>query len=277
MPVLNKGNNDWEYLQGAITRIVNKDVREYFRDVTAEDEQSLTTSERGIAKLACIHKDSDNALITLCRLWLFYGLVGKMQLFHPPIYGIPAEDFQVSRVYKPQIQLVFQEPWDQVANGYAPIQGVISFRLMQERSETITEAELRSLATKIKAKFGGSTRYRWRKGKKMYSYTDKEKGYQFQLLCTSETVAKDLIRDILSLQTHTPDWKLLNLNQSESEAERYPNNPGTIGIMGKARKRPRQRPVATVEFIHATAHIHGLPNPVVLYDPLKTYRKALIT
>jgi hypothetical protein len=276
MPPTNLGNNDWEYLQNTIIRIVNKDVREHFRDVPAEDMNTLSNSERGLAKLSCIHRDSDSALICLLRLWLFYGIVGGMSLFKPPIYGIPAEDFQVQRVYKPQIQLTFQEDWQLVESGYAPIQGIISFRLMKERSETITEAELRSLASKIKAKFGGTTRYKWRKGKKMFSYTDKPNGYQFQLLCISETVAKDLIRDVLSLQGHVPDWKLLNSNVSSEEATRYPTNPGTIGIMGRARKKPRQRPVATVEFVYAICHIHGLPNPIVLYDPLKTYREALV-
>jgi hypothetical protein len=87
-----------------------------------------------------------------------------------------------------------------------------------------------------------------------------------QLLCRDEATAKELINKILDLQSHTPDWKFLKSNLADDENESFPYNPGNHTILGKSRKKPRQRPMVDVRFQYATAFIWGVNKPIALYD-----------
>jgi hypothetical protein len=57
--------------------------------------------------------------------------------------------------------------------------------------------------------------------------------------------------------------------------EAFPTIPGQDFIYGKTRRRPRRRPIADVRFQCALLHVHGLPNPIVLYDRSGAYSTAL--
>ena len=98
-----------------------------------------------------------------------------------PWVGMPKGSLDPTRKYKPQIFLYFKEDLDDVEEGYAPVEGKISFRLMNEDSESITRTKLTTIANKIKTEFGQGNGFTWKKGKEYYSYTDKEKGYQLQI------------------------------------------------------------------------------------------------
>ena len=60
--------------------------------------------------------------------------------------------------------------------------------------------------------------YVWRKGKVRASYSDWDKGYQFQLLCRNESDARTLIGKVLDIQGHTPDWENLNISENSEPA-----------------------------------------------------------
>jgi hypothetical protein len=153
--------------------------------------------------------------------------------------------------------LEFLEDELDVEAGYSRVDGRISFRLMNEDSESISKAELISIAKKIKTEFGEPKEYVWKKGKDLASYVDKANGYQFQLLVKNKQDAKDLIGKVLSLNSNTPNWDKLSYKEADSPTGAYPTVAGTQNILGKSYKQPRIRPIADVRFQYAYCFIMG--------------------
>ncbi|MBW4568619.1 MAG: hypothetical protein KME31_11510 [Tolypothrix carrinoi HA7290-LM1] len=66
-------------------------------------------------------------------------------------------------------------------------------------------------------------------------------------------------------------------NQSTIDREKtYPTIPGNQSILGKTRRKPRERPVAYVRFRWAELKLHGLVNDIILYDLTGYWRNALV-
>lgn len=81
-------------------------------------------------------------------------------------------EFYGSRRYNPQIRLFFKEDTDYNQNTNEPgyqgrrrLVGQLTFRLMDETSESIGKGELTQIATKIKNIFGANNGYIWEKVK----------------------------------------------------------------------------------------------------------------
>lgn len=268
----NTGFTEWELLQQVLMQVQNRIVREEFSDITQDDDSPITTP-RAKLKSVCLLKDADSAAVTLNKLMLYYIILRKAQDLQIPVYGIPITEFQETVEFRPQIRLYFLQDLDSVPEGDSPTTAEISFRLMNETSATITEAELRTIANRIKAEFGAAGGYRWRKGRIKASYRDLQNGYRFILSAFSEAEAKEVITKILSIRNKTPDWDYLTI----SEAKRnFPVTPGNHLVLGKSRRKPKQRPVAYVRFIYSSAAIWGLPNDVLLYDRTGNRRNTLI-
>lgn len=261
---LPEGFSEWEHLQSTLMRVHNRIVRDEFSDITDEDID--LNVPRSSLRWACLLKDGDTATMTHLRMNLFYFSLRGARDLQAPIYGIPLADLQAARKFKPRIELFFKQDLSDVEPDDRPVEGRISFRLMNEESGTITRAELTTIANKIKTEFGAANGYLWKKGRKLYSYTEKEKGYQLQLLSRSETEAKELIGKILDIQNHTPDWKFLGLNENGDENESFPYTPGNQTILGKTYRRPRRRPMVDVRFQAAYCDLWGLTRPITLYD-----------
>ena len=268
--------SEWEHLQSVLIQAYNRAIRDEFNDVGDETWDPDITTPRGSLRVACTLKDDDSALMTTLRLMLFYLVLGQGGALQTPVYGIPIPSFQEARKFKPQIQLYFQESPHDVEDGYAPVTGEISFRLMHESTETITTAEATSLANKIRAEFATGTGYIWKKGKVLVSYTDRARGYQLQLLCRNKTEGRELIQKVLQIQGHAPDWENMNVSENEEPAAKFPTIPQTKTIMGKSRKLPRARPIADCRFQYATLHVWGLPNPITLVDRTGSRRRPLV-
>jgi hypothetical protein len=265
-----------EHLQDVVLLVQNKIVRAEFNDV-GDDSWALDISTpRASLRVACTHLDNDSSDMTIIRLWLFYGILRKAQDFHPAIFGIPATSFQETTKYYPQIHLYFEEKTTDADPGYKPLRSQVSLRLMNETTETLTQSEAKSIATKIKSLFGTSTPFFWKRGKNLFSYVDQSKGYYFQLLCFDEANAKKVIEQVLDIRGHSPNWKLLNQKTNAEPVGSYPTIPVTKTILGKQYKQPRRRPVGIVRFTHAVLHLHGRPNPVVLVDSDKRYAESLV-
>ncbi|PSB32265.1 hypothetical protein [Chlorogloea sp. CCALA 695] len=192
------------------------------------------------------------------------------------IYGEPSREYQVRRKFKPQVELFFKEDEEDVQVGYTPVEGKITFRIMGEETNTLSNANLTTLARKVKEVFGVDNGYIWRKGKELYSYSDWDKGYQLQLLSRSESNARELILKVLSIQTDTFVLKNMQLCKNQDELIKYPYEPPTQIILGKSVKVPRYRPNVEVRFQYAAAHIHGLPNPKLLYSRTRNKKNALV-
>lgn len=268
----------WEQLQDTLMWTHNRRVRQEFSDLTPNDEEweANLNTPRARLRFACTIKEDDSAIMAITRMWLFYVVVGQAAAMQTPIYGIPIPGFQEARKFAPQIQLYFLEDFQDVAEGYAPVSGQITFRLMNQTNESLSEAELNSYALKIRTNFATGGGFIWRKGKIMASYTDRRRGYQLQLLVRTEAEARRVVEQILDVQSHTPDWGLLNISQNQNEGSRYPVVSGTEFILGRTRRMPRARPLADCRFQHAVIHLYGMPSPVVLVDRSNSYRSPLI-
>lgn len=256
--------NDVEHLQSVCRLVVNRMVREDFSDLGGEEWDRSIASARGSLRVACTHEDQDSLNMTVARLLTYYLVQGKAARLQTPVYGIPTTTYQeLSLKYKPQITLYFDQSRREATDDYPRATGEISWRLMHETSESITEAELRLRANKIKNLFVTPNLFIWHKGKVICKYTDLENGYKLRLLVTNEAEGRRIIEQVLDVENKSPDWE--NLTVSESRAS-YPSTPPSKHIYGKSRKLPRRRPVENVKFRHATADIWGVSKPVALID-----------
>ena len=269
--------DDWEQLQDVLMWVHNRRVIQEFRDLSPIDSNWPVNldSQRGRLRWAVTIKENDSALIVGLRLFLFYVILGQAAAMQTPIYGIPVPGYQEGRVFQPQIELIFIEDYQDVEQGYAPVSGSIRFRVMNRDSATMTEADVNSLALKVRSNFATGPGFVWRKGRIMASYTDRRRGYKLQLPVRTEAEARRVIEQVLDIQSHVPDWENLNISQNENETARYPIVPPTVRILNRTRRGVRRRPIADVRFTAAMLHIHGLPNPIVLVDRSGRHRNCL--
>lgn len=274
---LPEGFSEFEFLQSTFINVQNEIVRDEFRDLGESWEIDPDVNlGRGALAWASLIKDNDTATMVIMRLFLFYFILRKAKDLQPAIYGIPITSFKEQRKYKPQIKLYFLEDAEDVDAGYSPVDGEISFRLMNKDVNNMSMSELETIANKIKNLFAKPS-FVWKKGKEMYSYTDWSKGYQLQLLCRNEAEAKKIVEQVLDIQGHTPNWAKMNQNNNLEPSESYPTVPPTETILGKRVKQARKRPVADVRFQCALFDSHELANPIVLVDRSGSYINPLVT
>lgn len=258
--------DDWEHFQSVLIRTQNRVVREEFRDVGDDDWDPDIATPRGSLRVACTLKDNDSTLFVILRLFLYYFVLRKARDLVHPVYGSLIEGEGTGRKYKPQITLFFQEDLQDIETGYAPVTGEISFRLMNQASDNLTESELKEYARKIKTAFTTGEGFVWKKGKELSSYTDWDKGYQLQLLVRNKAEGRRIVEQVLDIQGHSPQWEKFNHQENENPSDAYPTVPGNEFILGKSRKKPRKRPIADVRFQYAILKTFGLPNPICLVD-----------
>lgn len=180
----------------------------------------------------------------------------------------------VRRIGKPKVTLYFLEdsnfnkkaPPNKIYEGRRRQEGIIRFRLMNETTQSFSKANGIILGTKIKEVFGANGGFVWNKGKTMYFYGDWQKGYQFQLLCKTETEAKRIVSAIHSLQNHTPNWQYLNIIKNDQESSKYSENPGNQVVMGETIPIVHSRPFVDVRFEYAYVKLDGVKEPINLYS-----------
>jgi hypothetical protein len=260
-----------------VRAIHNKIVKREFTDLanpTTEWIENYTTP-RGTLRSACTVQANDSAILVVLRLFLFYVICRKARDFHPPIYGLPAQDlyeqFDTKGISYPQIICHFSETrYDAANNKRMPATAQVSFRY---RDSSISTTELNSLARKIKNLLA-TPPFKWKKGRELYTYVDRSKGYYFQIYAYNEIEAKDIIGKIWDIQeVGTPEWdKRLKKHTDDINytIQEY------IWILGENKKKAKRRPIATVEFSHAEVNIPGLLDNIVLVDTTGTYANALI-
>ncbi|MEO0538388.1 MAG: hypothetical protein AAF215_31560 [Cyanobacteria bacterium P01_A01_bin.123] len=263
-----------EHLQDLVKKWYNREVRDFFQDLGADDFDPDLTSPRSSLRVACTHLENDSLMMTHMRMSLFDRL--RLAKFQQPYIGIPVSSFQEQRKFKPQIMLYFQEDVQDIEPGYAPVTGEISFRLMQYSHETITPPIAQNFANRINSNFNIGGGYVWRKGKVMVSYSDWGKGYQLQLLCRTEGEGRQLINQVLDIQADAFNESKMAIKESAAPSVAYPTVPEIERVYGESRRLPRRRPIAEVRFQYAVLHIWGLPNPVTLVDRSGTWSNPLV-
>lgn len=250
--------NPTDHMRSVAKKVHNPRVRAFFADI---DEDDITTGKTS-AKTACIIKDSDSIPIITFKMLLFDNIFNNKEVL------IPEREFTgVRRKRKPQVKLTFR------SQGSDPIWGYISFRIMNESSESFSTTKAKSLANKIKSTFGMGNGKSWNKGIYMFTYSTWDLGYQLQLLCATESEAKDLIRDVLDLQGHVPDWEFMNKIENAEPTQAF--RPDTMVVMGETVQSRNLRPTVTVYFQHATLRLW--PNqPIILFDRSGRHFNALV-
>jgi hypothetical protein len=260
------GFSPTEQFQDVNKKIVNKIVREYFRDVTAlEADLDLTTPRQALLK-ACLHREEDSMFLTIARNLLFYQFTTYARDQQPLVTGNLLNELSESNTHRPKITLFFREDDQDVDPGYQAVDMECSWRLVDETSQTITKAKLTTIAQRIKTQFGSGNGYVFKKGRKIVSYRDKSKGYEFLLRSRSLEDGRELIRDILTMNGDSLESGLLKSSEVADEVEAFPANPGTQLILGKRHNKPRKRPVTNVRFKYAYAFIDGIGQPIYLYS-----------
>lgn len=253
--------SEWEFLQTTLRQVYNREVNAEFQDLGEED--SIATP-RAALRTACRLQDNDSALQTLVRMLFYYLVLRQARDLQRPVYGIPLDDYQSVHKFAPCVHLYFRQDSDGVPAGRAPVRARISYRIRNESSSTITEAELRNHALRIRSEFApSSTGWFWTKGKTLVTYRDVERGLNLQLYALNKTEAIGVIGKICDCAQAPYDSDLVVTHEPERS---FPANPGNTLILGRSRRQPVIRPTARVRFQRATASVWGLPQDVVLVD-----------
>lgn len=262
----------YEHLQDTVKRWYNREVQQHFSDLGPTDDLTIPRSS---LRVACRHDERDSLTMTLLRVFLFEVTARHSSSLHPAMFGIPITEYESEIVYKPQIKLFFSEPRDDVVDGYPPVEGEVTFRIINETTNTMTMARAQQLALRIRSVFATPPLI-WKKGTDKVVYQDKEKGYDLRILCRTHADGRALIENVLDIQNDTPDWSNLNVIEPVNATERFPYNPGTKLIMGQTVRKRRQRPRVNVRFRYATLSVHGLPNPINLVDLTGVRRNPMV-
>lgn len=247
-------SNDWEFIQSWLMRNgnYNTKVKNFFRDV--DDSQDSLTSGRAANREACLIKDNDSALIALHRRFNYYFEVLESHL-KPEVFAVPKDEPQILFANAPQISLHFFQDSDDVPEGKRAKEGEQSFRIINQKSNQISPSDIERYAQRIRTNFISSNGYLWRKGKNLYTYIEPERGYRLKTLAPSDEVAKHLVRALLEIQDHTPNWTYFRAVLNDSPNETYPSVTDKINILGELTNEPEQRPNCTVRFRYATIQL----------------------
>lgn len=270
------GFSEFEHLQSLVKQVHNREVRDAFSDLGGEEWLPDISTPRASLRHGCTIKDDDNIATINMRMWLYFLHLRRAKDLQPTIIGNIVGNFDPQRKYRPQLGFYFKEDEGDVEDGYDPVEGTITFRLMSETTETLTKARLRTIAQKIKTEFDVSNGFIWRKGKDLASYVDKKNGFQFQLLVRNKTDAKELIGKLLDCVAKTPNWKYLSYKESDEPTSTFPTIPSNQTILGEVYKEPRRRPIASVRFQYAYCKVWGRPTPVILFDRSFAHLNALV-
>jgi hypothetical protein len=270
---LPSGFNSWIHLRRVIRQIQNDLVQQEFSDL--DNIPDSIDTPRASLREACKIRGDESAKIIDLKLYLFYIILRKAKDLHPPIYAVPQKKAVIRRD-RPQVKLYFLEDYQDVEAGESPVEGEISFRLMNETTQSMTQAKTQQLANKIATDFASGSRFIWRKGRNGFNYTDWEAGYQLQLFVRDRAEGRRVVSAVLGLNNDVPDWTKATYTENEDPTNAYPYNPGYEQILGEQKRRYRRRPIVDVRFHSAFLFLSGVPNPVVLVDTQILYKNPIV-
>jgi hypothetical protein len=260
----------WEQLQSTLIKTQNRIVREEFNDLGGDDWIPNIATSRAELRLACTLLDNDTATMTKLRLDLFYLIMRKAKDFHPPIYGIPSMEFINNFSFFPQIVIHFEEDrYEAATSNRLPATAQVAVRWFEE---SYTKPEINQLALKIRQDFAIPP-FMFKKGRILFTYTDKKKGYYFQVYAFNEIEAKSVIERAYRLQHNVePEWD--EYLRDHQDKKNYTIQK-TKMIMGELKQLPKRRPIADVKFSYAELKIPDLLEPIILVDRTGTHPNAI--
>lgn len=225
-------------LKQFLIQAYNPQVKEDFRediDLDIGNWDSWSEEQQLLYLLQIKPTDTEGRM--LLRILTFMFVRGSAKL-NADIFGIPVDNFLENIKLKPQIQLIFLEKpaAQKAANRSYPLRLKAAIRIRQEVPQ-ITKAEIDTFLDRILLAFTNPY-HKVDKGRNIYSYRDRVKGYQLKFYLLNLAEAKTLIDKILSIQGDQPDWTNLHENLVP-EADWA--TPGKTPVLGKLVDNPRQR------------------------------------
>lgn len=233
---------------------------EVYRHFKIDDD----TPGRSALRDSLLIGTKDSRTTALFKIQYFRDQVQKVHL-QPHIIGVSKEQFDIGIEvkYKPVVTLYFQQDRGSVADGYAPVTAEIAFRLMNESTESITKANLETLAKKIKLEFASGQGFTFNKGKNIAHYLNKTQGYSLAVYVSNEAEGLSVVRKVLEIQGHSFDDEFFRITEPKKTSV---NNTGEQIVAGKKYKKARWRPTATVRFQWSSILINGIPEAIYLVD-----------
>lgn len=262
-------SKEWIHLRSFLRQAYNAEVRNYFK---TQDTSNLPQNDTGknSAMRACLITPTDSLLLINTKVMTFRFTVQRVHL-RPNVYALPNADID-ALTFAPQVKLYFSQDDGAVPEGKTKIDAEISFRLTGESETTYTPAKAQLLATEIKNHFGGSTGFKWNKGKVICVYEDKQHGYHLRIYAQNYEEGERVIRQVLAIRSHSFNGEHFSYSTPQRQSA---NNPTERRMVyGKQRLKPRWRPTASVRFRYARLYLQGL-EPVILYDRTGWFREAL--
>jgi hypothetical protein len=80
-----------------LSLLLKHPLRDYFRN---QPDNDISTPKPSL-KHACKIKDEDTAIMVQMRMWLFEVTAGHLDSILPRFYGMPIEEFQRDRRFRP--------------------------------------------------------------------------------------------------------------------------------------------------------------------------------
>ncbi len=243
----------YERRQNTFRQLFNREVREAFADVA---DDAPDTNPRKILRGDLLIEDND----AFSEMWLKTQLFQFVKGDDAPLLLPAYDDVPITVTDRPHVHLYFLErKGTAAAAGRKRATALISFRLVEKKLNTITQADLNRLRNEINLAFPSS--YTLNKGRAKYSYRDKENGFEFILTLANESEARTVITKVCGLVDKQPDFDLLRTSTSEKNyAVRE-----TITVLGAVERLPLQRPIATCYLKQAIVRL-GKLRKIVLID-----------
>ena len=253
-----KPPDDFENLQTVYQRVYNKLVKESFREDIPDDDFATHESQM---RYACLIKDTDSATMMLLKSNMFFVIREEAKRFHPPHYELPIYEWD-SVVSRPQILMRFQESKSDARQHHRQPKIIrVSFRLMDETSETLTQAKVDQLKHRIPIQFPRN--YQFKTGRYKMSYRDKTKGYELVITPHSTAIGEKLIEKVLAIGSDTPDWEKMSVSQAP---RRNYDATQRVRILNESHTLPHRRAIADLILKRVVLKVHGGLADIPLYE-----------
>lgn len=251
----------------------NAEVYRHFKDVP-EAETSPGGTNRKALRDSILIGAKDSRTTALGKIQYFRDQVQQVHL-KPNVYGIPSDTYKETVEFRPEVWMYFDQDRTAIPEGRTRIKAEISFRLMNETTATITEANAQILATAIASEFAsGGTEYVFTKGKYIVYYKDISLGYRLRIYATNATERENVVKKVLAIQNHSYDVDKLSVSEPKKNSV---NNPsGRERVYDQNVKKRRWRPTTNVRFRYVVLELSGLLDDVILVDTTGKYRDALV-
>lgn len=254
-------SRQWQMIRSWLRQTHNKEVHEYFKN---NDDELDNSTGRNTTKAVCLIGAQDSQGLAQLKMENFERLKRRAGYYDNP-HDFVFLDSPSAQGF-PQVQLFFWEKYASAkARGFQQKKVRLAFRIDKENW---SEAELRQMASQVKAKFATPV-VSLNLDEKTQVYFDKKKKIQFKVPVATKEEAIRLLDPVFELMGKTPNWD--NLGESKRP---FHSSVETVRVVGETITSGPRRPSVTCYFKYAIAKVYPYPGDFVLVDTTDTYFNA---